>query len=70
MVDVGGKGDTVRMARASGRVWLGHKAFELVRDNKMAKGDVLTTAKLAGKASWLPTLVDMHGACTTCQAKL
>ena len=56
MVDVGGKEDTVRVAWASGRVVLGRKAFELVRDNKMAKGDVLTTAKLAGGASVIGSL--------------
>jgi molybdenum cofactor biosynthesis enzyme len=50
MVDVGDKEDTLRVAKASGIVLLGREAFELVRDNKMGKGDVLTTAKLAGEA--------------------
>ena len=27
----------------------GRRAFELVKENKIAKGDVLTTAKLAGR---------------------
>ena len=49
MVDVGGKSDTARVAIASGRVMLGKAAFELVKENKIAKGDVLTTAKLAGR---------------------
>ena len=48
MVDVGDKGDTQRIATASGRVLLGREAFALVRDNMMAKGDVLPTAELAG----------------------
>lgn len=48
MVDVSGKGVTVREAVASGRVMLGSEAFGLVKDNKMAKGDVLSTAEIAG----------------------
>lgn len=48
MVDVGGKEVTVRAARASGRVRLRAQTVELVRDGKMAKGDVLEVARLAG----------------------
>ncbi|XP_071499225.1 molybdenum cofactor biosynthesis protein 1-like, partial [Diadema antillarum] len=48
MVDVSGKDVTVREAVASGRIRLGHEAFRLVRENKMAKGDVLRVAQLAG----------------------
>lgn len=48
MVDVGAKALTTRTAVARGRVLLGPEAFTLVRDNQMAKGDVLTVAQLAG----------------------
>lgn len=48
MVDVSGKETTVREAVASGKVRLGREAFYLVQENKMAKGDVLRVAQLAG----------------------
>ncbi|EIE21887.1 putative molybdenum cofactor biosynthesis pathway protein [Coccomyxa subellipsoidea C-169] len=48
MVDVGQKASTSRVAVASGRVLLGPKVFDLVRDNQMKKGDVITVAQLAG----------------------
>jgi cyclic pyranopterin phosphate synthase len=48
MVDVGGKAATARMARASGRVRLAAATLALVRDRRMAKGDVLEVARLAG----------------------
>ena len=48
MVDVGDKPSTNRVAVASGRVYLGKSAFTLVHQNKIAKGDVLSVAQLAG----------------------
>ena len=48
MVDVSEKGSSVRTAVASGRVLLGPEAFDLVRENRIRKGDVLTTAQIAG----------------------
>ena len=39
---------TERYALAAGMVYLGPAAFELVKQNKMKKGDVLTVAQLAG----------------------
>lgn len=48
MVDVGGKAATARVARASGRVVLGSLAFRAVRDNALAKGDILSVARVAG----------------------
>ena len=48
MVDVGGKAETTRTARASATVRLGARAFELVAKNTNQKGDVLTVAKIAG----------------------
>ncbi|XP_060570592.1 molybdenum cofactor biosynthesis protein 1-like [Ruditapes philippinarum] len=48
MVDIGSKGDSSRTAVAVGTIFLGQEAFNLVKENKMKKGDVLTVAKLAG----------------------
>ena len=48
MVDVTGKEVTLRTARASGRVRLQPSTLALVRDRRMAKGDVLEVARLAG----------------------
>jgi len=48
MVDVSSSSDSVRTAVAAGRVVLGDAAYERVRDNDIEKGDVLTTAQIAG----------------------
>jgi cyclic pyranopterin phosphate synthase len=48
MVDVGAKEVTHRVARASGRVRMMDKTLDLVRNRKLAKGDVLEVARLAG----------------------
>ncbi|KAM9382709.1 molybdenum cofactor biosynthesis protein 1 isoform 1-T1 [Phaethornis superciliosus] len=48
MVDVGGKSDSRRRAVAGAVVRLGQKAFEMVRQNQMKKGDVLAVAQIAG----------------------
>lgn len=48
MVDVSEKSDSVRTAVAIGTVVLGGEAFERVRENDIQKGDVLTTAQIAG----------------------
>ncbi len=48
MVDVGAKEITVRVARASGRVAMNATTHALIRDRKLAKGDVLEVARLAG----------------------
>jgi molybdenum cofactor biosynthesis protein MoaC len=42
------KGFTTRIARASAIVHIGTVARDLVRDDQMNKGDVMTTAQLAG----------------------
>ena len=60
MVDVSGKATTVRRAVARGTVVFGAKAFGLLRANKLAKGDALAVARLAGiqaakrTAEWIP----------------
>ncbi|KAL1295705.1 hypothetical protein HN51_056555 [Arachis hypogaea] len=48
MVDVSPKESTKRTAIAGCKVLLGKKVFNLVSANQMAKGDVLTVAKIAG----------------------
>jgi len=60
MVDVGTKPRTLREAVAAGRVRLGGRAFRLVLENRVAKGDVLGVARIAGiqaakrTAEWIP----------------
>lgn len=48
MVDVSGKESTLRSARASGVIRMRSETLALVLDRRMAKGDVLETARLAG----------------------
>jgi cyclic pyranopterin phosphate synthase len=48
MVDIGAKAVTRREAAASAFVKLGAATLRLVRTNRLAKGDVLATARLAG----------------------
>jgi cyclic pyranopterin phosphate synthase len=48
MVDVADKPVTRRTAIAEGLVRMSEEAFALVRENAIAKGDVLRTAELAG----------------------
>ena len=48
MVDIGAKAVTRREAAASSFIRLGPRTLRLVRANKVAKGDVLNTARLAG----------------------
>ena len=48
MVDVAAKPVTQRAALASGGVRMSPATLELIRDRKLAKGDVLEVARLAG----------------------
>lgn len=48
MVDVTDKAATERTATASGRVLMQPETLALIRDGGVAKGDVLTVARLAG----------------------
>ena len=48
MVDVGAKGVTRRVARASGRVQMAVETLATIRARRAAKGDVLEVARLAG----------------------
>lgn len=48
MVDVSGKPATARSAVAEGSIRMSDEAFRLVRDQAVAKGDVLGVAQVAG----------------------
>jgi len=48
MVDVGDKPETAREARASGEITMSAEALRLIRSGRVAKGDPLQTARLAG----------------------
>jgi cyclic pyranopterin phosphate synthase len=48
MVDTSDKPETLRQARASGMVRMAPATLALIRDRKLAKGDVLEVARLAG----------------------
>ncbi len=48
MVDVGRKPDQQRTASAEGFISLAPETVQLIRDNQMKKGDVLTIAEIAG----------------------
>lgn len=48
MVDVSAKSVTSRQARAEGRIIMQPETMALIRDRKLAKGDVLEVARLAG----------------------
>ncbi|KAF9616402.1 hypothetical protein IFM89_029656 [Coptis chinensis] len=48
MVDISSKESSKRVAIASSKVILGKKVFDLVSANQIAKGDVLSVARIAG----------------------
>lgn len=48
MVDVSGKAETVREARAEGFIAMQSETLEAIRANGISKGDVLATARIAG----------------------
>jgi cyclic pyranopterin phosphate synthase len=48
MVDVGDKDIQIRIARAAGHIVLAEDTINLIRENLLKKGDVLTVAQLAG----------------------
>lgn len=48
MVDVSGKTDQTRTARAQGFIRMNKETIELIKANKLKKGDVMTTAEIAG----------------------
>ena len=60
MVDVGDKPIRARRAVARGRIRFGERAYGLLRANRLAKGDALAVARIAGiqaakrTADWIP----------------
>jgi cyclic pyranopterin phosphate synthase len=48
MVDVSGKNITARFAKASGKVYVSENTFKLIKENKIIKGNVIETARIAG----------------------
>ena len=48
MVDVSAKGETTRIARASGVIRMRAETLEAIRSNQLKKGDVLAVARVAG----------------------
>jgi cyclic pyranopterin monophosphate synthase len=48
MVDVGGKPESARMARATGQITMTAATLEAIVGNTVAKGDVLGVARVAG----------------------
>lgn len=48
MVDISDKSKSLRTAIAEGRVHLGNTAYKLVKETKIKKGDVLSTAQISG----------------------
>jgi cyclic pyranopterin phosphate synthase len=48
MVDVSGKPDSARMARATGSITMATGTLDAIMKNELAKGDVLAVARLAG----------------------
>ncbi len=60
MVDVGGKRATRRRAIAQGRLSLSARAFRLLAANRLAKGDAIAVARIAGiqaakrTPDWIP----------------
>ena len=48
MVDVGHKLEQLRIAKASGFIKLSKEAIQLIKENNISKGDVLTVAEIAG----------------------
>ncbi|MBM7582771.1 cyclic pyranopterin phosphate synthase [Caldicoprobacter guelmensis] len=48
MVDVSQKDVTYRVAKASGRIYVGERVMAAIRNSDIPKGDIFATAKLAG----------------------
>jgi cyclic pyranopterin phosphate synthase len=61
MVDISAKNITVRTATAQGRIVLGDEGFEVLKQGRSPKGDVLETAKIAaiGAVKATPSIIPM-----------
>ena len=47
MIDVSSKKETFRRALASGKIYVGKKVFELIKNKKMPKGDPISLAEVS-----------------------
>ena len=47
MVDVSSKKETFRRALASGKIYVGKKVFDLIKNKEMPKGDPITLAEVS-----------------------
>lgn len=47
MIDVSNKQPTFRKALATGKIIVGKKTFDLIKDKKMVKGDPISLAEVA-----------------------
>jgi cyclic pyranopterin phosphate synthase len=60
MVDVGAKAPSARRAVAEGRIRVAEETFGLLEENRLAKGDALAVARIAGiqagkrASEWIP----------------
>jgi cyclic pyranopterin phosphate synthase len=61
MADISGKETTHRVAIAGGRIRVGSKAFQLLQDGRLPKGDPLAMAEIAGiqAAKQTPSLIPL-----------
>src|SRR6195256_2720316 len=61
MVDLSAKPQSVRTAIASGKISLRKETVDLISKNKIAKGDVVATARIAGiqAAKQTPQLIPL-----------
>ena len=61
MADVASKPITYRLALASGKIIVGEKAFQMLRDKSLPKGDALALAEFAGiqAAKQTPSLIPL-----------
>lgn len=48
MVDVSNKPDQIRIAKAQGKIKINNDTLNLIKDNNLKKGDVLTVCEIAG----------------------
>ncbi len=47
MVDVSSKKETFRRALASGKIYVGEKVFNMIKNNEMPKGDPVSLAEVS-----------------------
>ena len=47
MIDVSSKNETFRRALASGKIYVGREVFELIKNNKMPKGNPIALAEIS-----------------------